>query len=402
MKSRIAIAVVVVGLLAWIGWTAIQATRVDELAKTDPEAALRLDPDHPQALLGMAWRQLGNGKDAAAMATARHLLAVEPGQGDAFAVLALAAARGGDADARQLAAIALQRAPRNRDLRREEAAFLLNSGDVPAAMAQIDALLRLTPANGKTLFPALAQQAQDPRFADVLAATLARDPPWRRAFLATLGRVGTPASVDNLHAKLQQRGELSQEETGRWLDRMLADGRWGDAFANWIGTLGSGAKTIPPVRDGGFESEPTGLGFGWRNDPVKGVFTDIEAGAGTGGSRAAHLHFIGQAGRGNLRQALLLSPGHYRLKLRARAEFLRSDQGLQWIVRCDKGATVATIGGLEGSFAWRELETEYEIPASECPGQWLELQNPAVSGSAQQVTGDLWIDDIFITRLPLD
>jgi hypothetical protein len=127
------------------------------------------------------------------------------------------------------------------------------------------------------------------------------------------------------------------------------------------------------------------------------VFTDIEAGTGTGGSRAAHLHFIGQAAKGNLRQALLLAPGRFRLSLRARAEFLRSDQGLQWIVRCDKGATVAMIDGLEGSFGWRSMETDFEIPAKRCPGQWLELQNPAVAGSARQVSGDLWIDDIAIT-----
>src|SRR5690606_40041078 len=83
--------------------------------------ALRIDPDHPQALLRLAWRQLGNDQTEAAMATARHLLAVEPGQGDAFAVLALAAAKRGDANAEALAKIALQRAPRNRDLRTQEA-----------------------------------------------------------------------------------------------------------------------------------------------------------------------------------------------------------------------------------------------------------------------------------------
>src|SRR5690606_18562590 len=109
MKAALRIPFVVVGLLvlAWVGWTAIQVTRADALAQTDPEAALRIDPDHPQALLRLAWRQLGNDQTEAAMATARHLLAVEPGQGDAFAVLALAAAKRGDANAEALAKIAL-------------------------------------------------------------------------------------------------------------------------------------------------------------------------------------------------------------------------------------------------------------------------------------------------------
>jgi hypothetical protein len=402
MKAALRIPFAVAGLLllAWIGWTAIQVTRADALAQTDPEAALRIDPDHPQALLRLAWRQLGNDDTEAAMATARHLLAVEPGQGDAFAVLALAAAKRGDANADALAKIALQRAPRNRDLRTQEAARALRAGDLPAAMAQIDALLRLTPSRGKTLYPALAQQSADPAFAEALAATLSADPPWRRAFLNVLGSQGTGVAVDRIYSALRRRGELPEAETTRWLDRMLADGRWGEAYAHWVGTLGP-VQSIPLVRNGNFESELSGMGFGWRNTRAAGVFTDVAEGAGRNDSRGAHMHFIARpAARGNLRQALLLAPGRYRLSLQARAEFLRSDQGLYWSIRCDKGRTVAKLGPLEGSSEWREMTAEFEIPAEKCPGQWLELVNPAVRGSAQQVSGDLWIDDVAITPLP--
>lgn len=395
---RIAAAAIFVAILAWVGCSSIQATRVDELAGTNPEAALRIDPDHPQALLRLAWRQLGNGQTDAATATARHLLAVEPGQGDAFAVLALAAARRGDADAGQLAKIALQRAPRNRDLRTQQAAAELKAGDLPAAMAQIDALLRLSPSRGKVIFPAMAQQAVDPTFADVLADTLGTSPRWRASFLAVLNAKGSPDAVDHVYSALHKRGELAPEETGRWLDRMIADDRWGEAYAHWVGTLDSVEAGLGLLRNGGFESDPSGIGFGWRNDQVAGAFTDLEPADGASGNRAAHIHFIDRpAARGNLRQALLLAPGHYRLSLRVRAEFLHSDQGLQWRVRCDKGPVAATIEPLEGNFPWQSMAVDFEIPADKCPGQWLELVNPAVSGSAQQVSGDLWIDDVAIT-----
>src|SRR5690606_24971784 len=86
---RIPLAIAGLVLMAWLAWTIIQVTRADALAETDPQAALRIDPDHPQALLRLAWRQLGDDQVDQAMATARHLLSVEPGQGDAFAVLAL-------------------------------------------------------------------------------------------------------------------------------------------------------------------------------------------------------------------------------------------------------------------------------------------------------------------------
>ncbi len=396
---RIPVAILGVLLLAWIGWTVVQTTRADFLAESDPEAALRLDPDHPQALLRLAWRQLGSGDNDAATAIARHLLAVEPGQGDAFAVLALAAARRGDADAQQLARIALQRAPRNRDLRATEAAALLKSGNLAGAMAQIDALLRLTPSRGKTLFPALAQQAQDRRFADALGATLAKAPPWRRAFLVVFNQKASATALDQVYVWLEKRGELSNDEVARWLNRLLADGHWGEAYAHWIGTLGPvGATRLTPVHDGGFNLDPDGLGFGWRNEPVPGVFTDIEAGAGPDSSRAAHLHFIGRpAASGNLRQALLLAPGRFRLAFKVRTDSLRSDQGLQWIVRCDKGLALAKVKISDGSRNWQSLFTEFEVPDEKCPGQWLELRNPAVSGSAQEVSGDIWIDDMAIT-----
>jgi hypothetical protein len=397
LPLRAGLAIVVLVILGWIGWTAVQATRADNLAAEDPVAALRLDPDHPQALQKLAWRQFGRGENDAATATARHLLTVEPGQGDAFAVLALAALRRGDANATALMRIALQRAPRDTELRAQAAARILKAGDVGGAMSQIDALLRLSPDTGPVLFPALADQARDPRFAGVLGATLARDPPWRGPFLVALDRSGKPAAIDNVLGWLQQHGEMSDVETARWLDRMIADGRWGDAFAHWLGLLGSGVARVPAVRDGGFEEEPSQLGFGWRNDSVHGVVAELEAGAGTRGSRAAHFHFIGQAARGNLRQALFLPPGRYRLTLRARGDFLRSDQGLRWTIRCDKGAQIAQTDALDGSFDWRALETPFEVPATKCPGQWLELTNPAVAGSAQQVSGDLWTDDIAIT-----
>ena len=389
-----------IALLAWGGWVTIQTTRADQLAATDPAGALRIDPNHPQALLAMAQRQLRQGDADAAAMTARHLLAVEPGQGEAFAVLALTAIRRGDADAPRLLDIALQRAPRDRDVRVQAALARVKAGDLAGAMTQLDALLRLSPERGAVLYPMLMQQAQDKAFADVLAATLARNPPWRDAFMAALARKEAPAAgVDNIHGWLRRHGKLSQGEITRWFDRMINDGRWGDAFARWVATLGPGPLVIPPVRDGRFEKDPDGIGFNWRNDTVTGVFTDIENGTGTHGSRAAHFHFIGQAARGNLRQALMLPPGHYRLALRARAEFLRSDQGLHWIVRCERGPAIATAGTMEGSFGWRRFEATFDVPSQDCPGQWLELRNPAVQGSAQQVSGDLWVDDVAITRV---
>lgn len=398
--GRAAAFAVLVIALAWIGWLVVQTTRADQLARSDPEAALRLEPDHPGALLALALQQIAKGDDVEATATARHLLRVAPGQGDAFAVIALAAARRHAPDAEKLLEIAIQRAPRISQVRAQLATLRLQADDPAGAMVQLDVLLRLKPQQGVKIFPAIAQQSLDPRFADALAARLALKPRWRRGFLEVLNARGSPHAIDNIYSRLQAKGGMTREETARWLDGMLAKGRWGDAFAAWFGTLDPPPSRLPSVRNGSFEDDIDGLGFGWRNDTTPGAFTDIEAGAGRKGSRAAHFHFIGRpAARGNLRQALLLSPGRYRLSLQARAEFLQSEQGMQWAVRCDKGAQIAATDGMEGSFDWRGLSVEFDVPATGCDGQWLELGNPAVGGSAQRVEGDLWTDDVAITAM---
>jgi hypothetical protein len=118
------------------------------------------------------------------------------------------------------------------------------------------------------------------------------------------------------------------------------------------------------------------------------------------GRRAAHLHFFGRpAARVNGRLGLLLARGRFGLSVRAPSDFLRSDRGLQWIVRCEGGPVLGELEVPDGNAAWRLLSVDFEVPAERCPGQWLELRNPAVRGTAQNVSGDLWIDDVAITPL---
>jgi hypothetical protein len=399
--GRLAVAALLAAVLAWLGWEVIQTTRADQTRLRNTADVLRMDPDDPKALLSQAWAQMARGQDTVAVASARHLLRVAPGEGDAFAVIALVALRKGAPDAPRLMNIALKRAPRVREVHAQAAAMRLKAGDLEGALVQIDALLRLQPELGARFFPGLFQLAGDQHFADLLSATLARNPPWRGALLAQLNSEGDPAALDGIYSRLRAKGALSEAETTRWLERVIVQGRWGDAFAYWVGTLRPAPTKIPAVRNGGFEADISGMGFDWHNVAAAGAFTDVPEGAGPDGSRAAHVHFIGRpAAQGNLHQPLLLAPGHYRLSLQARGEFLHSDQGLQWVVRCYRGPLVAVTEGLGGTFGWKRISTDFEVPASAlCSGQWLELRNPAVVGSAQQVTGDLWVDDVAITPL---
>ena len=397
--GRIVPALLALPLMAWVGWTIVQATRADALAPTDPMAALGIDPDHPQALLRVAREHLRQQRYDAATETARHLLAVEPGQGDAFAVLALAAVGRKEANADALVDIALQRAPRSLAVRTQAMVAALTEGDQEEGMRQLDAMLRLSPRRGAVLFPAMAQQTMVPAFEEALIEVLAKAPPWKRDFMKVLAQEGHADAMDRVYADLRERRLLDDVELGRWIDRRMGDGRWRDAHALWLGTLEGARTPLSAVYNGGFEADPTSRGFDWRRTSGAGVFTSFEAVPGATGARAAHFRFIGRpAAKGNLRQALLLAPGKYRLQLRARAEFLHSEQGLEWQVRCEGGPVIAKLGPIEGSFEWTPMDVTFDVPRDRCPGQWLHLSNPAVRGSAQQVTGDLWTDDVEIVR----
>lgn len=393
---------IVAALLAIaLGWCTIRATRADALVVRDPQAALRLDPDNAAAMLQLARRQLREGDNAAARDTSRRVLSIAPAYGEAFALVARAALADSDAHASSLLAIAARRAPGDTAIRGHSAAAALRSGDFAGAMRQVDALLRLGAATPR-IYPGLAGQAEDPRFAKALAATLSAEPAWRTSFMNYLGAKGSPAAVDRVFSALQHAGHLSPSESGRWLDRMLRDGRWGAAYAYWAGTLDPMPASLPLAYNGGFETTPDNIGFDWHEARVAGVATTLEADPGATGTRAAHFRFLGlRTAGGDMKLPLLLAPGQYRLSLRARAEYLRSDQGLRWKIRCANGSEIAATEALGDSFHWRSVHVDFEVPAGECPGQWLALENPAPAGSARQVSGDLWTDDVRVTPLPV-
>lgn len=381
------------------GWRIVGQMQSERYADSEPERALRWRPNHPQALLALAERQLAQGDFAAARDSARRLLVHEPLQGVAFRVLAAAADHEGRrAEAFRLYRIAERRAPRDLPTRAWLTQRYLEQGDFVRALAQIDRILRMSPQRAESLHPVLVQLAQDPEFADALAAVLRQDPPWRRGMLAALRdpKSGNPSAAGRVMQALQNRGGLSAEEYAAWLDGLIAQGRWGEAYARWAGRVPKPGGRLPLVYNGDFAQVPSGVGFDWRLRRVAGVLLQFESDAGDGGGQMAYLHFLDRrVPNAGLEQPLLLSPGNYRLTLRMRAQGLRSELGLQWMVTCSgPGGVAGRTEPVDGSFGWRTFEADIAIPPTGCPGQWLRLVNPVPSGAAQRVMGELWVDDV--------
>jgi len=179
--------VVAAGLFALAAWRVVAITFADRFAQSSPQRALRWIPDHPGALLARARRDLADGRVAKASATARELLAHEPLESGGFTVLALASERMGKTDrARALMRIASRRNPRDLAARGWLAEDAIARGDYNDGLAQLDAVMTLSPMHTEVLVPAIAELAADPVFAKALSVRLQEGPRWRDLLLSRL------------------------------------------------------------------------------------------------------------------------------------------------------------------------------------------------------------------------
>lgn len=392
------------GLLAvFAGWRIVGQMQAERHAASAPARALDWRPQHPLALQARAALQMRAGDSAGAAATARQLLAHEPLQGQAFRLVGEAALAAGDLrQALRLHELAAQRAPRDVAARAWLAQHYLQQGDYPQALVQIDRTLRLVPQRAAKVLPVLVQMAREPGFANALAATLRSRPPWRPQMLAALRApgAGDPGAANRVMRALHAKGGLDADEYARWLDSLIAMGRWGEAQALWAGSLTLPEGRLPLLYNGDFAAIPTDAGFDWRRRKVAGVLLQVAAEPGTGGN-AAYLRFLDRrVPHAGLEHPLLLAPGPYALHMRLRARALRSALGLQWQLACAGPAgIIGRSEPVEGSFEWQERRIAFTVPAQGCPGLWLRLVNPVSgAGAAQRIAGELWLDDARIAR----
>jgi tetratricopeptide (TPR) repeat protein len=398
----VALALVLV-LAALVAHRVVAVAMADRLADRDPEAALRWNPGHPVALTNLARNRLEAGDPEAARQLARRALAAGPMHGHAFSLLAEVSARAGGPEALELAEAAVRRNPRDLRARARLAEAALARADYDAAIAQLDVILRLSSRQRGRLIPELLTWSAEPDFADALARRIAAGPLWRPAILDAMGKRVSEPPVRALYARLRESGGLSPAETARWLDELMRAGEWGAAYAHWASQAAAGEGALPAVYNGGFEQTPSGSGFDWRLQRIAGTVTTIVPTPG-GSGQAARIEFLGrQVAQAGLQQALLLPPGRHRVSMRTRAQGLRSDQGLEWVLECAGEAGVAGRSGrIGGDHGWRGLSWDAVVPAEDCPGQWLRLRNPAPKGTASTVAGTLWIDDVRIVPLARD
>ena len=400
--ARNGVLIVVSGVLLFAAWRLVGQMQAEQLAIKDPVAAVSWRPSDPVALLQLTEQQRAKQDLAVAAQTARQLLAHEPLSGQAFRELGLIADQRGDqAQAKVLFDIATRRAPRDLPTHTWLAQYALRQHDYAAAMGQFDVVFRQAPERIAKLAPVLVQMAKEPAFADALAVRLRTNPPWRAAILQSLQTPADRVAQTQVMQSLQAHGGLSADEFGRWLNSLMAQGRWGEAYARWAGTVVKPDGRLPILFNGDFSTAPSGAGFDWHLRNIPGVLVNVTQQA-EAPNRQVHLSFMDRGiPSAGLEHPLLLMPGRYRLHMQVRGQSLASELGLQWVIACQPGPQQVVVSlPADGSFNWRQMTGNFEVPGKDCQGQWLRLINPVSGGAGQRVAGELWLADMQIDRLP--
>ncbi|MFZ0846186.1 MAG: hypothetical protein WAM62_10370, partial [Pseudolabrys sp.] len=260
------VALVLAGLL-WIGWRIIADTAASNLAAADPETAIGFMADNSEALDELAFREFtkSGGDLALAENLAKRALRSDPLDERALAILGLIAERHGDqARADRLLRLSGQRSWRDTATQ----AWLVNrdiqTGKFEEALTHVDALLRVDWQVMEQTFPVLSAFTIDNRTFNVLANLLAANPPWRPDFLSRLSaQAPDTGRLTQLYAALQNSPHPPDaKELSPYLDRLIRDGKFAQAYQAWKATLSPQNKAISAVPyNGDFAASIDGLPF---------------------------------------------------------------------------------------------------------------------------------------------
>ncbi|RYF95687.1 MAG: hypothetical protein EON95_00475 [Caulobacteraceae bacterium] len=375
----------------------VQRAAADALTAEHPAQALGWRPSDAEAMARLAERRLERRETAAAERLALAALKRDPTSGSAFRTLALATEDPARRD--RLMTIAGDRMKRDIPAVSWLVADRLRKGRLAEAADRADGLMRAWPVSMRgTMEAQLRRLAAAPGGAELLAARLDADPPWRAAFLLNMARNGdNPGAAMAVYTAMAKgRKPPSEIETGSLVNRLVKDGQYPAAFLVWAQLLPpEGIANLADPYDGGFEGLPGPAPFNWQFFDRSGVIAEPTPNP-DGQGQALYLRFT-QAPAANVlaRQLLALPPGRHTLTGRWKADGISVARPLVWGFRCaERNVAIVDPGtSLSGTTDWTTFSGTVDVPAG-CQAQWLTLSSPGRARS----DGEAWFDDLKITR----
>ncbi len=405
---------VMAGVLFFLAWQIVTKTMAVSYETTDPERALFWDSHDANAWLQLARRRGVSEQGTAgasmqaiteARRSAEQALRFDPVAPEALTILGGIAESAGEAPrAAALMQLAGDRALRDAVAQAWLLDRLLRRPDFVAALPHLDAIMRTHPEALDRTLPLLAAFISDLRASKPLAGLVGTGPPWRAWFLNHIpSRVANRIALQRFYAELQAGpNPLNQKELEPYLDQLVNDGLFREAYVAWVGTLPSERRGAPGMLyNGAFQFPLSGSEFDWNVEQSLGADIDVAGRTGTVPA-ALRVEFSGaRVDFHNVSHLLMLPPGSYRLSGEVEAESLETERGLWWRLFC-VGRPDPSLGQTElvaESTPWRAFALPFTVPPTSCQAQVLQLELPARVALEKAISGVVSYRNLAIVAL---
>jgi hypothetical protein len=266
-------------------------------------------------------------------------------------------------------------------------------------------MLRISDNFRTELFPVLASFTVNPQAFGALTGLLATSPPWRSWFLSELSdRLANQTRLVQLYAALKEtENPPTKDELRAYLNRLIKDENFELAYQTWRATLPPqqrADKTYP--FNGDFALPIDGLPFNWSLEATAGTDYQIVSSVDKAKKRALLIAFSGGRAYPTVKQLMLLPAGDYSFNGRVRTAELRTSRGLWWHIFCAtvSANTLANTELVSGTLPWTDFTVRFQVPATDCGAQWLQLELPARVKTESAIEGQVWYQDLRVTPAP--
>src|SRR5262249_4736736 len=122
-----------------------------------------------------------------------------------------------------------------------------------------------------------------------------------------------------------------------------------------------------------------------------------------GKKRALLVEFSGARVRfASVKQLMLLPAGDYIFRGQVKTETLLTSRGIWWHIFCasNPAESLANTQLVSGTMPWTDFEVKFQVPATDCKAQWLQLELPARIAPELRIEGQVWYQDLRIAPTP--
>jgi hypothetical protein len=272
----------------------------------------------------------------------------------------------------------------------------VRQNDIAGALQHYDIALRTAPEASQYLLPVLVSATGNDGIIGPLAALLRTDPPWRQSFLFTLAQA--PPSGRNalrlveslVAARLPPRPDIM----ATLIDKVAAARDFDSARRLY--SLARPGNADAFVRNGGFSGAAPFSTFEWAMVGEGDLSADQINMDGAGDGNVLEVRAARGAGGIVVQQMLVLAPGRYRISERSGPLSETRPVGLYWRIVCaNRANSVVAEIPIARSRAAGAAAPAWQVPAGDCPAQWLAL---AVRPGAAAADAGAWVDAVAISR----